>query len=79
MATVELVLALLAAVTLGGAIVKWTPFPLPILLVVVGAAMSFVSGFDAIRILAAAFGKDRIYIVGGLRRGDGMHEAAQAG
>ena len=50
MATVELVLALLAAVTLGGAIVKWTPFPLPILLVVVGAAMSFVSGFDAIRI-----------------------------
>ena len=50
MATVELVLALLAAVTLGGAIVKWTPFPLPILLVIVGAAMSFVSGFDAIRI-----------------------------
>jgi CPA1 family monovalent cation:H+ antiporter len=50
MATVELVLALLAAVTLGGAIVKWTPFPLPILLVVVGAAMSFVSGFEATRV-----------------------------
>ena len=50
MATVELVLALLAAVALGGAIVKWTPFPLPILLVVVGAAMSFTSGFEATRI-----------------------------
>lgn len=43
---IQLVLTLLLAVAIGGAIARWTPLGLPILLVVVGVVMSFVPGFD---------------------------------
>lgn len=48
MPVVELTLLLLLAIAVGGALVHWTPLPLPILLVVVGVAASFVPGLDGI-------------------------------
>jgi len=50
MAVTELTLLLLLAIAVGGALVRWTPLPLPILLVVVGLAASFLPGLDAIQI-----------------------------
>lgn len=48
MPVVELSLLLLLAIAVGGALVHWTPLPLPILLVVVGVVASFLPGLDAI-------------------------------
>jgi len=50
MPVIELTLLLLLAIAVGGALVRWTPLPLPILLVVVGLACSFLPGLDAIHI-----------------------------
>jgi Na+/H+ antiporter len=50
METTELTLLLLLAIAIGGALVRWTPLPLPILLVVIGLAASFLPGLDAIAI-----------------------------
>lgn len=46
MPLIELSLLLLLAVAVGGAVVHWTPLPLPILLVVVGVVASLLPGLD---------------------------------
>ncbi|HCZ17858.1 MAG TPA: Na+/H+ antiporter [Accumulibacter sp.] len=48
MPVIELTLLLLLAIAVGGALVRWTPLPLPILLVVVGVVASLLPGLDAI-------------------------------
>jgi CPA1 family monovalent cation:H+ antiporter len=50
MPLVELVLLLLAAVAVGGTLVRLTPLSLPILLVVVGFAASFLPPFAGLRV-----------------------------
>ena len=47
---VELVLLLLAAVAVGGTIVRLTPLSLPILLVVVGFGASFLPPFSELKV-----------------------------
>jgi hypothetical protein len=48
--TVELGLALFLAVTAIGALARWTPLPLPMLLVIGGAALSFVPGLSEVEL-----------------------------
>jgi CPA1 family monovalent cation:H+ antiporter len=48
--TVELGLALFLAVAAIGALARWTPLPLPMLLVVGGAALSFVPGLSGVEL-----------------------------
>ncbi len=55
MAFIELVLGLLLAVAVVGAIAKWVPVPLPLLLVAGGVAVSFVPGFASARIEPSIF------------------------
>jgi len=50
MPLVELVLLLLAAVAVGGTLVRLTPLSLPILLVVVGFVASFLPPFEGLRV-----------------------------
>jgi len=50
MPLVELVLLLLAAVAVGGTLVRLTPLSLPILLVIVGFAASFLPAFEGLRV-----------------------------
>ena len=50
MQAVELTLMLLVAVAVAGASVRWSRLPLPIFLVVVGWAASFLPGLDAIEV-----------------------------
>ena len=50
MQAVELTLLLLVAVAVAGASVRWSKMPLPIFLVVVGWAASFLPGLDAIEV-----------------------------
>ncbi|HEX9301858.1 MAG TPA: Na+/H+ antiporter [Casimicrobiaceae bacterium] len=50
METVELGLALFLAVAAMGALARWTPLPLPMLLVIGGAALSFVPGLSGVRL-----------------------------
>jgi CPA1 family monovalent cation:H+ antiporter len=55
MAIIELVLGLLLAVAVVGAIAKWVPIPLPLLLVAGGVALSFMPGFVSARIEPSIF------------------------
>ena len=55
MAFIELVLGLLLAVAVVGAIAKWTSLPLPLLLVAGGVALSFLPGFASARIEPSIF------------------------
>ena len=55
MAFIELVLGLLLAVAVVGAIAKWVPIPLPLLLVAGGVALSFLPGFASARIEPSIF------------------------
>jgi CPA1 family monovalent cation:H+ antiporter len=55
MAFIELVLGLLLAVAVVGAIAKWVPIPLPLLLVAGGVALSFAPGFASARIEPSIF------------------------
>src|SRR4030095_13953316 len=55
MAIIELVLGLLLAVAVVGAIAKWVPIPLPLLLVAGGVALSFMPGFMSARIEPSIF------------------------
>jgi len=48
--TVELGLALFLAVAAIGALARWTPLPLPMLLVIGGAALSFVTGLSEVEL-----------------------------
>jgi len=48
--TVELGLALFLAVAAIGALARWTPLPLPMLLVIGGAALSFVPGLSDVEL-----------------------------
>ena len=50
MSLIELSLLLLLAIAVGGALIHWTPLPLPILLVVVGVLASFTPGLDNIEV-----------------------------
>jgi Na+/H+ antiporter len=50
MPLIELSLLLLLAIAVGGALVHWTPLPLPILLVVVGVVASFLPGLGSVEI-----------------------------
>ncbi len=50
MPLIELSLLLLLAIAVGGALVHWTPLPLPILLVVLGVLASFLPGLDGIEV-----------------------------
>ncbi len=50
METIELALALFVAVAAMGALARWTPLPLPMLLVVAGAGLSFAPGFSEVRL-----------------------------
>ena len=50
MAITELTLLLLLAIAVGGALVHWSPLPLPILLVVLGVVASFLPGLDDIAV-----------------------------
>jgi CPA1 family monovalent cation:H+ antiporter len=50
MHVIELSLILLLAVAVGGAAVRWISIPLPILLVAVGAAASFIPGLDDVQV-----------------------------
>ena len=50
MAITELTLLLLLAIAVGGALVHWSPLPLPILLVVLGVMASFLPGLDDIAV-----------------------------
>ena len=50
METVELGLALFLAVAAIGALARWTPLPLPMLLVIGGAALSFVPGLSDVEL-----------------------------
>jgi hypothetical protein len=47
---IEITLGLLLAVAAVAALGKWIPFPLPILLVAGGIALSYLPGFDDLRI-----------------------------
>jgi Na+/H+ antiporter len=55
METVELGLALFLAVAAIGALARWTPLPLPMLLTVGGAALSFVPGLSGVRLQPDVF------------------------
>jgi CPA1 family monovalent cation:H+ antiporter len=48
--TVELGLALFLAVAAMGSLARWTPLPLPMLLVIGGAALSFVPGLSGLKL-----------------------------
>ena len=48
--TIELALALVLAVAAIGALARWTPLPLPMLLVVGGAALSFLPGLSDVEL-----------------------------
>lgn len=50
MQIIELALVLLLVLAVGGALVRWTSIGLPIFLVVVGAAASFIPGLDHIAV-----------------------------
>ncbi|RDE50058.1 MAG: Na+/H+ antiporter [Candidatus Accumulibacter meliphilus] len=50
MPLIELSLLLLLAIAVGGALVHWTPLPLPILLVVVGVVASFLPGLGSVEV-----------------------------
>ncbi|MCB1967477.1 MAG: cation:proton antiporter, partial [Candidatus Accumulibacter sp.] len=50
MPLIELSLLLLLAIAVGGALVHWTPLPLPILLVVVGVVASFLPGLGNVAV-----------------------------
>jgi monovalent cation/hydrogen antiporter len=55
MEAVEVVLGLLLAVAVVGAIAKWLPIPLPLLLVGGGVALSFIPGLASVRIDPSVF------------------------
>jgi monovalent cation/hydrogen antiporter len=55
MGLIEVVLALLLSVAVVGAIAKWIPVPLPLLLVAGGVALSFIPGFASVRIEPSIF------------------------
>jgi Na+/H+ antiporter len=55
MAIVEITLTLLLAVAVVGALAKWLPVPLPLLLVAAGVALSFAPGFETVRIEPSIF------------------------
>src|SRR5690349_5839460 len=50
METIELALVLFVAVAILGAIAKWIPLPLPIILTAGGAVLSFVPGLTSVRL-----------------------------
>ncbi len=50
MATVELALAFCLAVAAMGALAKWLPIPLPIILVAGGAGLSYVPGLARVEL-----------------------------
>jgi Na+/H+ antiporter len=50
MATIEMALAMFVAVAAFGAIARWLPLPLPIILTAGGALLSFVPGFASVRL-----------------------------
>jgi Na+/H+ antiporter len=50
MPLIELSLLLLLAIAVGGALVHWTPLPLPILLVIVGVVASFLPGLGSVEV-----------------------------
>src|SRR5437870_464413 len=50
MEIIQIVLGLLLAVAVVGAIGKWIPLPLPILLVAAGTLLSYLPGLDSLRI-----------------------------
>ena len=55
MEVVEVVLALLLAIAVIGALAKWLPIPLPLLLVAGGVALSFMPALDSVRIEPSVF------------------------
>jgi monovalent cation/hydrogen antiporter len=55
MGIIEIVLGLLLAIAVIGALATWLPVPLPLLLVVGGVALSFVPGLSSVRTDPAVF------------------------
>ncbi|MFO1413459.1 MAG: Na+/H+ antiporter [Burkholderiales bacterium] len=55
MATIEVILALILAVTLVAALARFLPVPLPLLLIAAGVLLCFVPGFSGVHIDPATF------------------------
>jgi Na+/H+ antiporter len=55
MAIIEITLCLLLAAAIVGALAKWLPVPLPLLLVAAGVALSFAPGFETVHIEPSIF------------------------